>query len=57
MKSKNVKIKEVDSWALPGDPLNIDEFKTGIKDAEKGPFFTLEQLKRNIDEWKKNQNL
>jgi len=45
------------NWALPGDPINVDEFKKGIKDAEKGPFLTLDDLKKSVEEWKKNQNL
>ena len=45
------------NWALPGEPIGIDEFKAGIKEAEKGPFLTLDELKNNIEEWKKSQNL
>jgi len=54
--SKTIKSKDM-NWALPGDPINVDEFKKGIKDAEKGPFLTLDDLKKSVEEWKKNQNL
>ena len=45
------------NWALPGEPIRIDEFKAGIKEAEKAPFLTLDELKKNVEEWKKSQNL
>ena len=45
------------NWAIPGEPITIDEFKAGIQEAEKGPFMTLEELKKAVEEWKKDQNL
>jgi hypothetical protein len=54
--TKTTKTKET-SWALPGEPISLDEFKTDIKEAEKGPFMTLEELKKSVEEWKKSQNL
>jgi hypothetical protein len=56
MKTKATKTKEK-HWALPGEPISMNEFKTGIKEAEKGPFITLDQLKNSVEEWKRNQNL
>ncbi|MDD4192429.1 MAG: hypothetical protein PHI28_13940 [Mangrovibacterium sp.] len=56
MKTKTTKTKKT-SWALPGEAISIDEFKAGIKEAEKGPFMTLEELKTSVEEWKKSQNL
>ena len=56
MKTKITKTKET-SWALPGEPISMDEFKAGIKKAEKGPFMTLDELKKSVEEWKKSQNL
>lgn len=40
MKTKTIKTKGTGSWALPGDPITLDEFKAGIKEAEKGPFLS-----------------
>jgi hypothetical protein len=57
MKAKTVKSKKTDSWVLPGDPITLDEFRAGIKKAEKGPFITLDELKKDVEVWKKNQNL
>ena len=54
--TKTTKISK-NNWAIPGEPITIDEFKVGIKEAEKGPFMTLEELKKAVEEWKKNQNL
>ena len=45
------------NWAIPGEPIGIEEFKAGIKEAEKGPFMTLEELKKAVEEWKKDQNM
>jgi hypothetical protein len=45
------------SWALPGDPVSIDEFKNGIKEAEEGPFMSIDELKSSVEKWKKEQNL
>lgn len=56
MKIKTTKTKS-HSWALPGEPISLDEFKAGIKEAEKGPFMTLDELKKKVEEWKKSQGL
>jgi predicted transcriptional regulator len=56
MKTKTTH-KTKKSWALPGEPISISEFKAGIKEAEKGPFMTLDELKKSVEEWKKGQNL
>ena len=45
------------SWALPGELIDIRKFKVSIKEAEKGPFMTLDVLKKDVEQWKKSQNL
>ncbi len=57
MKIKSLKLKKKESWILPGDPITLTEFKAGIKKAEKGPFFTLDEVKKDVEEWKRSQNL
>lgn len=42
-------------WASPGDPLSLEEFKKGIKEAEKGPFYTVEESKRMIAQWREQR--
>ena len=48
MKIKSLKLKKKESWILPGDPITLTEFKAGIKKAEKGPFFTLDEVKKDF---------
>lgn len=56
MKTKTIKSKETGKWALPGDPLTDDEFKASIKEAEKGPFYSVEQSKKILGEWREERN-
>jgi len=56
MKTKNIKSKEKDNWALPGNPIAQDEFKDGIKKAEEGPFYTVEESKKILEEWRKKKS-
>jgi hypothetical protein len=56
MKTKNIKAKETDSWALPGNPLSLDEFKDGIKKAEEGPFYTVGESKKILEQWRKKRS-
>jgi len=56
MKTKNIKSKETESWALPGNPISIEEFKDGIKKAERGPFYTIEESKQILVAWRKKRN-
>ena len=56
MKTKTIKTKETGSWALPGNPISLEEFKAGIKEAEKGPFYTIEESKKIIAEWRSKRN-
>lgn len=55
MKTKTTKTKET-SWALSGEPLSVEEFKAGIEEAEKGPFYTVEESKKMLEEWRKKRN-
>jgi len=56
MKTKSTKAKKT-SWSLPGEPISIEEFKAGIKEAEKGPFYTVEESRIMVKEWRKKRNL
>lgn len=42
--------------ALPGDPLQDHEMRSCIKEAEKGPFYSIEESKRMISEWRAKRN-
>lgn len=52
MRSSKVKIKR--NLALPGEPMSHEEFMSLIKEAEKGPFYTLEEVITKMNEWKKS---
>jgi len=56
METKTIKNKEPRRWALPGEPITREEFKAGIEEAEKGPFYTIREAKKIIDEWRRKRN-
>jgi predicted transcriptional regulator len=41
---------------LPGDPVSHNEFRNGIKKAEEGPFYTVEESKNLLKEWREEKN-
>ena len=43
--------KDID-WTMPGQ-MSHEEFIAGIKEAEKGPFMTIDELRAGLDEWKR----
>ena len=55
MKTKIIKTKGTDSWALPGGPITLDEFKAGIQEAEKGPFHTIGESKKILEGWRRKR--
>jgi hypothetical protein len=58
---KEIKTKRKDksptskSWILPGKTLSQDEFLTGIQEAEKGPFQTVQESMENFEVWLKSR--
>ena len=42
--------------ALPGEPLQDHEMRICIKEAEKGPFYSIEESKKMIWEWRAKRN-
>ncbi len=52
---KTVKEKTKDNYALPGKPMTQAEFEAHIKEAEKGPFISWEQEKKEFEAWKKTR--
>lgn len=57
MKSIKIKEKKQDpkSWVLPGTSLSQDELLAGIKEAEKGPFHTVQESMENFEIWLKSK--
>ena len=52
MRSSKVKIKR--NLAIPGEPMSQEEFVGLIKEAEKGPFYSLEEVITKMSVWKKS---
>jgi hypothetical protein len=52
IKDKNPKLK---SWVLPGTSISQDEFLSGIQEAEKGPFQTVQESMENFEVWLKSR--
>ncbi len=52
MRPSKVKIKR--NLAIPGDPMSQEEFVDLIKEAEKAPFYTLEEVQAKMEVWKKS---
>jgi hypothetical protein len=51
-----VKIISKQNWGQPGSPLSVEEFEKGIKTAEAGPFYTVEESKKMLEEWRKQRD-
>jgi predicted transcriptional regulator len=43
------------SWALPGVKLTHEEFVAGIRKAEEGPFYTIEESMEHFEQWMKSR--
>ena len=53
---KTKQTKEI-NWAIPGQTVTHDEFMKAIRKAEEGPFYTLNEIKTKMREWKKSRGL
>ena len=51
---RNSKVKTKRNLAIPGEPMSREEFAALIKEAEKGPFFSLEEVVDKMNVWKKS---
>lgn len=57
MNTKTIKSVKEKSWVLPGVKLTHKEFIDGIRKAQDGPFYTLEEAKKRLLKWKKERGL
>jgi two-component SAPR family response regulator len=55
MSTKIVKPTKEKSWALPGVKLTHEEFVAKVRKAEEGPFYTIEEAKERLKQWKKDR--
>jgi hypothetical protein len=44
-------IKKKINWALPNQTVTHEEFMESIKEAEKGPFYTVQESMQHFEEW------
>ncbi|MDR3693978.1 hypothetical protein [Mucilaginibacter sp.] len=40
------------NYGIPGSPMDQQEFEQMIRDAEKGPFYTVAEVKAEMAKWK-----
>jgi hypothetical protein len=54
---KTVKVKETKeiNWAIPGQTVTHDDFMNSIKEAEKGPFYTVQESMQHFEQWLKSR--
>ena len=56
---KDVKIKneqkDPKTWILPENTISQDEFIAGIREAEKGPFYTVQESMEHFEQWMKSR--
>lgn len=55
MNSKGLKDKSSKNRFISGDALTEVEFMQGIKSAEKGPFYTVQESMKRFEEWLKKR--
>jgi hypothetical protein len=57
MKDLKTKVKNKDpkNWILPDNTLSQDEFLAGIRKAEKGPFYTIQESMEHFEQWIKSR--
>jgi len=53
MKEIKTKVQPQDSgnWLLPDNSLSHSEFISGIKKAENGPFYTVQESMEHFEKW------
>lgn len=47
-----MKTKLSENYARPGRPLKKEAFEAMVKDAEKGPFYSIEESKKKFQKWR-----
>lgn len=50
MKTKS---ENTNNLATPGKPMSQKKLVSLIKEAEEGPFYTIEESKKHFEEWRK----
>ena len=56
MKTAKTKSTKEINWAIPDQTITHDEFMAAIRKAEEGPFYTIEESMKMLEEWRKKRN-
>ncbi|MFO8002283.1 MAG: hypothetical protein R6U46_13670 [Marinilabilia sp.] len=53
----SIKEKDIQNgrWSCPGKPISQKDFEKGIHDAELGPFYSIEDSKKILKEWREKR--
>jgi hypothetical protein len=43
------------NWAIPGQTVTHDKFMSAIKQAETGPFYTVQESMQHFEQWLKSR--
>ncbi len=43
------------NWAIPDQVVSLEEIQTAIKNAEKGPFMTVQEAMNDFEQWLKSR--
>lgn len=46
---------ELNRWTSSGNELSMEEFLSGIKDAEEGTFHSVQESMENFERWMKSR--
>jgi len=49
--------KKQQNWALPNQRVSRETFLSSIKEAEKGPFITIDKFEQRFEAWKHKKGL
>lgn len=52
----NTKDNIRNKWALEGEPITLEDFKKGIEKAEMGSFYSIEESKKIVAQWRRSKN-
>lgn len=50
-----MKTTSPENYSRPGKPLKKEAFEAMVKEAEKGPFYSLEESKKKFQKWREKK--
>lgn len=55
MKTVRAKASQQINWAIPEQTITREEFVSAIEEAEKGPFYTVQESMQHFEQWLKSR--